>query len=328
MNGDWKNQLREAGKKLGYDTPQKEDDTKKQNPKQSKSEVMSNLGYQFQSQEYYLKKTTVEEDVKAITAFEMSGHIKTMIERRCEELGELVKSNDMPLDNCSFQAKVNYPGLVVGLSNPIMCSLKNDLDLKEDKDNKNAAFKTGFSFDYTTGLPYIPGSSIKGMLRASILKYREDVEAWLENDETFKNNKIVLESLVSQLFGDSNDKDTIETKKEYPQVLEGDVFLDALVICGDSDKEGKILKSDYITPHPSMFEDPKPIHILALRPNVKLQFYFLLRPEAIAGISSEKRFELYKNLILDLGIGAKTNTGYGSLTEVKKTREEKHGNKR
>ena len=286
---------------------------------------MPNLGYQFQSQEYYLKKTTVKDDVKAITAFEISGHIKRMIERRCEELGELVKSNDMTLDNCSFQVEVNYPGLVVGLSNPIMCSLKNYL--KEDKDNQNAAFKTGFSFDYTTGLPYIPGSSIKGMLRASILKYREDVRAWLKPDETFKNNKIVLESLVSQLFGDSNDKDTIETKKEYPQVLERDVFLDALVICGD--EKGKILKSDYITPHPSMFKNPNPIiHILALRPNVKLQFYFLLRPKPIAGISSEKRFELYKNLILDLGIGAKTNTGYGSLTEVKKTREEKHGNKR
>ena len=290
--------------------------------------VMSNLGYQFQSQEYYLKKTKVKDDVKAITDFKMSGHIKTMIERRCEELGELVKSNDMTLDNCSFQAEVNYPGLVVGLSNPIMCNLKNDL--KEDKDNQNAAFKTGFSFDYTTGLPYISGSSIKGMLRASILKYREDVIAWLhKNIKTFEKKEIVLDNLVAQLFGNGNTEDTIETKKQYTQVLDRDVFLDVLVICGDTkDGEGKILKSDYITPHPSMFKNPKPIHILALRPNVKLQFYFLLRPEAIAGISSEKRFELYKNLILDLGIGAKTNTGYGSLTEVKKTREERHGNKR
>lgn len=289
---------------------------------------MSNLGYQFQSQEYYLKKTKVKDDVKAITDFKMSGHIKTMIERRCEELGELVKSNDMTLDNCSFQAEVNYPGLVVGLSNPIMCNLKNDL--KEDKDNQNAAFKTGFSFDYTTGLPYISGSSIKGMLRASILKYREDVIAWLhKNIKTFEKKEIVLDNLVAQLFGNGNTEDTIETKKQYTQVLDRDVFLDVLVICGDTkDGEGKILKSDYITPHPSMFKNPKPIHILALRPNVKLQFYFLLRPEAIAGISSEKRFELYKNLILDLGIGAKTNTGYGSLTEVKKTREERHGNKR
>ena len=52
-----------------------------------------------------------------------------------------------------FQLCTQYPGLMIGTG--------NEHSLKMD-----GAIKCGFSFDYTTGLPYIPGSSLKGALRA------------------------------------------------------------------------------------------------------------------------------------------------------------------
>lgn len=50
----------------------------------------------------------------------------------------------------AFQLVTTYPGLLIGMGNPH--------DAKLD-----AAVKLGFSFDYVTGLPYLPGSSLKGI---------------------------------------------------------------------------------------------------------------------------------------------------------------------
>lgn len=302
MNSNWRNKLQEVGEKM-------------KNLGESK---ITNLGYAFQTQDYYIqiKKTSTKNDVKRIVDFTLDDRTKKMIENRQKELQKLAKGKNSKLNIGCFQAYVNYPGLVVGMSNPIMCSLKKDVidNSKESKENRNAAFDTGFNFDYVTGLPYIPGSTIKGMLRASILKYQNDVSEWLK--ENSDNTEISTDELVSQIFGDENNNEVenVNTKMKgnYTNVSDRDIFLDAIIIAC----EENILKSDYITLHPSMFENPKPIHILALKPDVQLQFHFMLSPRKIAGIDSEKRFELYKSLILDLGIGAKTNTGYGNLTEV------------
>lgn len=281
----------------------------------SKSKI-SNLGYAFQSQEYYLEqlqKTTIRDDVQRIIDFKLDDKIKFICKHKIE-LESLVKRKNYESDIGIFQAKVKYPGLVIGMSNPLMCSLKQNTN----DDNQNDAFKTGFNFDYVTGLPYIPGSSIKGMLRASINKYKEDVENWLnEGRYSYEQQVKFPDDVINQLFGAGNDdqEKTIGKDKKNTDVSKRDIFLDALIVAGDED--GTILKSDYMTPHPSMFKNPIPIRILALKPNVKLQFHFLLFNDEIAGISKENRFELYKGLILELGIGAKTNTGYGCLTETR-----------
>lgn len=324
MSDDWRKKLKEMGKQLKSsckEKPAKVRKSKSNNPKDSNQEGKDesieektpNLGYKFQTQDYYMRGTEVKKDVETIINFQMKPDINEMVRKRQEELSSLVMNDEVISNTCSFQAEVNYPGLIVGMSNPVMCSLKRDM--RQGKEDQNDAFKTGFSFDYTTGLPYIAGSSIKGMLKAFITKYQKDVMAWLCNNiDISKTKEISLNNLIDQLFGDDNTAEMVKyCDEKHSTVLERDVFLDAMIVSGD--EKGNILKSDYITPHPSMFKNPKPIHILALKPGVKLEFCFLLRPGNIAEISKEKRFELYKNLILELGIGAKTNTGYGNLTE-------------
>ena len=207
----------------------------------------------------------------------------------------------------SFTAKTVYPGLLIGMSNPSANTVQESDNNKNDKNDKNTDFKTGFTFDYISGLPYIPGSSIKGILRDAMRKYQEDVIEYLKEDLE-SDDKIA--DLVKELFGDAQEDEGYS----YTNTSKRDVFLDAVIIEGDNDKY--ILKDDYITPH-SEFADPVPIHILALKPDVKIMFYFIIRKDKIGGLDSNKRFNLYKNLLLDLGVGARTNIGYGSLEEEK-----------
>lgn len=266
-----------------------------------KSSSISNLAYAFQSQDYYgIDERTVKEDKERILKYKLGGNIKDFIKDRDKEF-EKFNKNSSDFNMFSFTAKVQYPGLVVGMANPTMNSIKD----KFCQENKNEDFKTGFTFDYVSGLPYIPGSSIKGILRESIKKYKEDVSKYLGIKE---NIDLYISNLIDMLFGD----DQGSNECSNAEVFKRDVFFDAIIIDGDKNKY--ILKEDFITPH-FEFENPKPIRILALKPEVKIKFYFMMKRDEIGGIACHKRFDLYKGLLLDLGVGAKTNTGYGKLVE-------------
>lgn len=264
-----------------------------------KSSSISNLAYAFQSQDYYGKdERTVKEDKERILKYKLGGNIKYFVKGRDKEF-EKFNKNSSDFNMFSFTAKVQYPGLVVGMANPTTNSIK------ESCSQKNEDFKTGFTFDYVSGLPYIPGSSIKGILRESIKKYKEDVSKYLGIKE---NIDLSISNLIDMLFGDAQGSNECSNS----EVFKRDVFFDAMII--DGDECGFILKEDFITPH-FEFENPKPIRILALKPEVKIKFYFMMKRDEIGGIACHKRFDLYKGLLLDLGVGAKTNTGYGKLVE-------------
>ena len=87
-----------------------------------------------------------------------------------------------------------------------------------------------------------------------------------------------------------------------------------------SDKYG-LLGLDYITPHKDEFSNPNPIQFMRVEPGVTFRFEFLLfdyikKDETGKDnilVSAEKKKELFKLILLDFGIGAKTNVGYGQL---------------
>ena len=250
------------------------------------------------------KKKAGKNYKKEIREYTLDGNIEKFVENRDTEFEnwvDILNKNSGDFNMFSFTAKVQYPGLVVGMANPTMNSIKD----KFCQENKNEEFKTGFTFDYVSGLPYIPGSSIKGILRESIKKYKEDVSKYLGIKE---NIDLSISNLIDMLFGD----DQGSNECSNAEVFKRDVFFDAMIIDGDKNKY--ILKEDFITPH-FEFENPKPIRILALKPEVKIKFYFMMKRDEIGGIACHKRFDLYKGLLLDLGVGAKTNTGYGKLVE-------------
>ena len=64
--------------------------------------------------------------------------------------------------------------------------------------------------------------------------------------------------------------------------------------------------------------DPTPLRFLKVALEVTFKFQFKLKNSDICGIkvTPENKNELFKKILLDFGIGAKRNTGYGALVET------------
>lgn len=168
--------------------------------------------------------------------------------------------------------QTTYPGMLIGTGNA-HGSQKSDNDIN-----------MGFSFDYVSGQPYIPGSSVKGILRSH-----------------FKNHPEV----VSDLLGNSD----INVAMLEKEIFDGnDVFLDAVVF--DGDEYGLLMGKDYITPHASPIKNPVPIFMIKILPDVRFEFRFILRNGLV---SAEEKEALFCQLLTLFGVGAKTNVGYGFL---------------
>lgn len=210
-----------------------------------------------------------------------------------------LKNNYNPIDERiapdKFQLKTAYPGLLAGTG------YAHGVDSEED-------IKVGFSFDFVTGQPYIPGSSVKGLLK-SYFKHEEVVCAFLGG----KLTSTEIKELQYAVFESEEDAD-----------VETDVFFDAVVRRGD--ENGKVMGYDSITPHgKDLTKNPNPIKIIKIMPDVILEFSFDLKETKLQSgsiISAEDKKKLFISILCHFGIGAKTNVGYGVLTDVSEMKEE------
>ena len=70
-----------------------------------------------------------------------------------------------------------------------------------------------------------------------------------------------------------------------------------------------------MTPHKKPLENPIPLMFLKVRPEVIFKFHFLLQDsKVIPELTAEKKLQLFKEILMEFGIGAKTNVGYGQFT--------------
>lgn len=188
----------------------------------------------------------------------------------------------------TFCLKTVYPGLLVGTGYAH--------GISDDED-----FKIGFSFDYVTGQPYIPGSSVKGIIKSLFSSHPEVIA------EMLKRDKETVSCLKDSVFVDDDENGR-------------DIFLDAVIKHGD--KAGRVLANDYITPHVSPTKNPKPIKLLKVLPDVVFEFRFILKDTVVQSNSGEfsltakEKEELFKSILCEFGAGAKTNVGYGNLTDA------------
>ena len=243
---------------------------------------MKNLGLIFNKVCYQkLGKDTVvdSKDKRTVYQIDLDKHMDEIRTATFDAKRDYKKSE---VANKIFRLQTSYPGLLIGTGNPHgACSYAGDI-------------VTGFSFDYVTGQPYIPGSSVKGILRSH---FREHPQVITE---------------VAQSVGIEKPIDVKALEKE---IFDGnDVFLDA-VICKGQEGSGLVVGDDYITPHASPVKNPVPIHILKVLPGVKIEFRFRLtegEPEN-NGLTAKEKADLFRELILLFGVGAKTNVGYGAM---------------
>jgi len=167
--------------------------------------------------------------------------------------------------------------------------------------------ENGFTWHYTLGEPYLPGSSVKGILRSFYREEfgelltrtdnREDQESWEKWEENSETGK---------LFGNQ------DAVGKY-------IFLDMLPV--DPPK----LTVDVMTPHyspyysegetPGDWHSPNPIKFLAVEEKQKWHLAIVPMP-TIKVINRQELEQLCNNLYdaLDYsGAGAKTAVGYGRL---------------
>ena len=242
---------------------------------------MSNLGWLFYKD--YYKDLKKEDYILMLLSKEekkdKEKEIKILENRINSKVRNLIDTSANinkvePLGNIYFQATTTYPGLLIGSGY-----------LHEITDIKGQAI-LGFDFDYTTGLPIIRGSSIKGVLR-SAFEHPEYIKELLNKDD------IDIKALEEEIFDN------------------GDVFFDAVIVKADS--FNKILGDDYLAPHgEDPLKNPIPLRFIKILPNVTFRFDFELKDGLI---NKEEKVILFSNILSDFGIGAKTNVGYGKFEE-------------
>ena len=210
-----------------------------------------------------------------------NGEFKQMFEEKFDNNEDYIPSD---VAAQTIILKTTYPGLLAGSGYAHGISDNNDA-------------KIGFTFDYVTGQPIIPGSSVKGIIRSA-----------------FNHPEIIREEL-NQMF----EKEDIEALKK--DIFENrDIFFDAVVRYVPCDKP--LLGTDYITPHSSPIKNPVPVKFVKVMPGVFLEFRFKLFDTKIIlkngtefTLTSAQKETLFKAILLLLGVGAKTNIGYGNLAE-------------
>lgn len=177
--------------------------------------------------------------------------------------------------------------------------------------------ENGFCWHHTLGVPYLPASSIKGLLRAWMEKWEEFA------DEDVRNN--VLESWFGNEHGEA------EREKQRAGSL---IFFDAVPV------QSPELSADVMTPHmgkwyaegsriknadgsgsdaariPGDWHAPVPVPFLVVS-RASFLFQIAARPKSTfeGDYDLAKAMDLLQLALEHLGAGAKTAAGYGRMTE-------------
>lgn len=207
-----------------------------------------------------------------------------------------------------------YPGLIIGSG------------YMHETLNKGE-FKLGFHFDHTTGLPCIPGSSIKGVLRSFFPQFTNN--ALSEQDER-KQSKAVfiaeklgwndpdflkvhqLEMAVFDGVDLANSAENTDCMK-YMNIYQRCCFYNAYI--SRAATGNKIFEIDTITPHgENPLKNPIPLNFLKIRPGVTFTIPMQLQDIDYLAIKKAKLKTLFETIIKLNGLGAKTNVGYGQFS--------------
>lgn len=238
---------------------------------------------------------------------------KTEIKRRNGELTApnlLHRISKNSLVNQAFELQITYPGLVTGVG------INHEAKIEGE-------FKLGVHFDWTYGMPVVYGSSVKGVLRSAFIEEQK-------NGKIIKYDNYFPKEVTKREWGQE------EIKALFDAVFEGkdsegknlsiynrDIFFDAVIVKPDSKK--RILCSDSITPHGGETHDnplknPTPLTFLKIAPGCIMEFRFKLVDTKIGDFEfkAEDKLALFKEILTTVGVGAKTNVGYGQLKSVDK----------
>lgn len=201
--------------------------------------------------------------------------------------------------------------------------LKSDWRLIVGLGNESV-YETSMTLHHIYGIPYIPGSAIKGVVRSYIIT---ETEEFIKD----KGGSIDLKNAEKQALQDPGFCDIFGCPKEsiYNESRQGKIsFFDALPL-----SEPKI-KPDIMNPHygpyysnssgntpPADYHNPNPIFFLTVE-DAKFEFIIGIKEKDNTAIQKGKfegkyplkvGYEGMKKALNEHGIGAKTAVGYGYM---------------
>lgn len=195
-----------------------------------------------------------------------------------------------PLVNNTIQLQISYPGLVTGIG------INHEAKIEGE-------FKLGVHFDWTHGMPVVYGSSVKGVLRA-----------WFQEFYKPTADQPSVEDAFDSIF---EGKENGKPKSIYNR----DIFFDAVIV--EADSKGRILASDSITPHgDNPLKNPTPLTFMKIASGCKMEFRFKLVDTEIEKdgktltFTANQKKTLFEEILKTVGVGAKTNVGYGQLKTI------------
>lgn len=186
----------------------------------------------------------------------------------------------------------------------------------------NHPSETGFILDRNTGLPYIPASGIKGVLRLAhaLNLAKPDMQPNRDGDYEISDR----EPTLRKYFGD--------TDTAFKDAVRGQlVFLDAFPLTVPT------MKKDIMNPHfagyykgdnpPLETESPIPVMFMSVKEGVEFRFRIFAAPLAegcevdTAFGDEDKRaiIAMFSRATEELGFGAKTAVGYGRFAGLAET---------
>ncbi len=163
--------------------------------------------------------------------------------------------------------------------------------------------ETGFVWHKILGVPYLPGSSVKGLIRAWA-----DPKTDKEGEHLGWGDPDAWEE-VKRLFGDQEGAGRLIVFDALPvekPMLEVDIMNPHY---GDYYSKKKD-KHDNLIP-PADYLSPNPIFFLTVKENVQFKFSLAPRPGAGTAADVSRGFDLLKEALENIGAGAKTAVGYG-----------------
>ncbi len=304
-------QMKDVSKGLNLRQPEKKQTPAKR--ERSKNPGSPNLGWVFYRQ-YFKKinwrnyktqsnKDWIEEQNSILTQQPLKNY--------SNEISKYLRLDFLDHQSDTFALTTTYPGLLIGSG------------YAHETGELDGEFKLGFFFDHTTGLPVLPGSTVKGILRSAFEK--EGFLQWIwqaleaDNKPTVQSDD--WEKLKSEIF-ENTSGDKKNACKNW------DVFYHAypeksIHPAIQNKMAGIFLANDFITPHKNRagknqldpFANPVPLQFLKVLPAVTFRFQFDVKDSlAIPGFLKKHKMALFQSILQTIGAGAKTNVGYGQFS--------------
>lgn len=230
-----------------------------------------------------------------------------------------------PMADHHFQERIAYPGLVTGTG------------ITHDSKKLAGGYNLGMHFDYTFGMPNVYGSSVKGVLRDYFKQARvKTVQSNGTETISYDDDLLVpiiqrgidIDELFEDIFNGRKLQRDAEGQLVYvnKSIYKRDIFYDAVIVVAyivetkNGQKIEHVVDDDSITPHKDgPLKDPVPITMLKIAPGCVLEFRFHLNDFTSHNgktFTAKEKLNLFKQILEIVGVGAKTNVGYGQLTPV------------